>query len=96
VLTSLASIGRLRSVGSIQFLQVPFDALVDLLHPLGQLVRRKVLVPVIDRLELAAINGDDGLGKQVKPPTQEDELPADVADRLTVVVTEVSDGLKVG
>jgi hypothetical protein len=54
--------------------QVFIDAALDLLYPLGEFGLREVAVVRIDRLELAAIDGDDGLGEQVEPPTQQDEL----------------------
>lgn len=55
----------------------------------------KVLIAVVDRLELAPIDGDDGLGEQLELPAQDDELPADVADRRAVVLAEVGDRFEI-
>ena len=72
------------------------NALLDLLHARGELAVGEVLVTVVDRLELAAVDGHCGVGKQLHLPAQQDELAADPADRLAVVAAEVSDGLEVG
>jgi len=55
------------AIGMVQGRQVTGDAGVHLLHPLGDLGHSVVLVAVVDRLELAAVDGDDGLGEQVQP-----------------------------
>ena len=62
----------------------------------GELAVGEVLVAVVDRLELAAVDGHCGVGKQLHLPAQQDELAADPADRLAVVAAEVGDGLEVG
>ena len=59
--------------------------LLQLLQARLELSVGEVLVAVVDRLELAAVDRNDGLGKQVQPPTQHDELTAHSADRLAVV-----------
>ena len=47
------------AVGPVQGRQVARDAGVDLLDPLGDLGHREVLVAVVHRLELAAVDRDD-------------------------------------
>jgi len=74
---------------------VPIDAGLDLLHPFAELGLGEVLVPGVHRLELAAINGGDGMGEQVQPPAQRDELPTRRPDRRAIVLSEVRDGLEV-
>ena len=56
----------------------------------------EVLVAVVDRLELAAIDCHDRLGDEVEAPAQDHKLPADALDRLAVVFPEVRDRLKAG
>jgi len=60
-----------------------------------QLAVGEVLVAVVDRLELTAVDGDDALGEQLHPTAQQHELLADLANRLAVVAAEVSDRLEV-
>ena len=63
---SWLAVHRLRPVSRVQCIQVALDAVVDLLHALLKLVGREVLVAIVDRLELAAVDGNDGLGKQLE------------------------------
>ena len=55
----------------------------------------EVAVAVVDRLELAAVDGQDGLRGEIKLPTLHDELAAHPPDRLAVVLAEVGDGFEV-
>jgi hypothetical protein len=48
----------LRTIGSLQRVQIPLDALLDLLLALVDLTLGEVAIARIDCLELAAINGD--------------------------------------
>jgi hypothetical protein len=64
-------------------------------EPPLHLGRGEVLVTVVHRLELAAVNGDDRFGEQIEPLAQHDELPAYLADRRTIVFAEVGNGLEV-
>jgi hypothetical protein len=45
------------------------NALIELLHPLVKLVRCEVMVPVVDRLELAPVNCDYILGEPIELTT---------------------------
>jgi hypothetical protein len=75
--------------------EIARDTGVDLLHPLGDLGDREVLVAIVDRLELAAVDGDDGLGEQVQATAQRDELAACRRDRWTIGAAEIRNGLEV-
>ena len=46
-------------------------------------------------LKLAAVDGHDGLGKQLESTAHADEALADISDASAVVVTEVGDDLEV-
>jgi hypothetical protein len=48
----------LRTIGSLQRVQIPLDALLDLLLALVDLTLGEVAIPRIDCLELATVNGD--------------------------------------
>ena len=41
------------------------------------------------------VDGDEGVGEQVEPPTQQDEFAADATDRRALIFPEVRNGLKV-
>jgi len=56
----------------------------------------EVLIPVIYRLELAAINGDDRMAEQLQLATERDKLLAGVPNARAIVATKVGDGLEVG
>ena len=56
----------------------------------------EVAVAAVDGLELAAVDGHDGLGEELQLPAQLHEAAADVADAVAVVAAEVGDGLEVG
>src|ERR1700730_9669057 len=49
----------------------------------------------VPRLELAAVDGGDGMGEQTQLPAQSDELAAGPPDRRAIVLPEVRDGLEV-
>ena len=86
---------RLGAVGRLQSIKVALDALLDLLLAPVDLAGGEVAVAAVDRLELAAVDGHDGLREQLELAAQRDEAPADVADACAVVVPEVGDGLEV-
>src|SRR5712692_7994172 len=75
----------LGSIGGVHGRQIAVDTLFDLLHARAHLATGEVAVAVVDRLELAAVDGDDRLREQVEPAAQLDEPAAHVADRLAVV-----------
>ena len=57
----LECLGRLLPVGAVELLQIARDALLDLRHASIHFGAREVLVAIVDRLELVAVNGDAGL-----------------------------------
>jgi len=71
------------------------DAGVDLLHPPGDLGDRVILVAVVHRFELAAVDRNNGTGKELEPTAKPDKLPAHRPDRLAVVLAEVGNRLEV-
>jgi hypothetical protein len=75
--------------------RVTLDALFDLCHAALHLGAREVLVTVVHRFELAAIDCRDRLREQIQLLAQHDELPAHLEDRWAVVLAEVSNGLEV-
>jgi hypothetical protein len=89
-------LGWLGAVGGLQRRQVALDALLDLLLTLVDLARGEVAIAAVDGLELAAVDGHDGLRKELQVPAQLHEAAADVSDALAVVMAEVGNGLKVG
>ena len=54
-----------------------------------KLLVRKILVPVIHRIELATVNGDERIGKQVEITAKDDELLTDLANRYPIVFAEI-------
>jgi hypothetical protein len=61
----------------------------------AQLALGEVAVAIVDRLELAAIDGYERFREQVKLLAQHHELPTDAADCLAVILAEVGDGFEV-
>lgn len=54
-------LSRLRTIGSLQRIQIPLDALLDLLLALVDLTLGEVAIARIDCLELAAVYSDQRL-----------------------------------
>jgi len=50
----------------------------------------------VDRLELGPVDGDDLSSEEAELAAEGDELPADTANGLRVVLAEVGDGLAEG
>jgi len=82
-------------VGAGDLSQVAPDALIDLPQTALQLGLGEILIPVIRRLELAAVDGDEGIGEKCQLVTQHDELTAHQANGLAMVHMEVGDGFEV-
>ncbi len=80
-------------VGAVELVQIALDTVLDLLQTARHLRPREVLVPGVDRLELAAIDRHAGLGEQVQLATQRDEPGTDLADRRAIVLAKVGDRL---
>ncbi len=84
------------AVGSVERPQVMRDAGLDLLHPPGDLGDRVVLVAVVHRFELAAVDRNNGMSEEFEPAAQPDKLGAHRPDRHAVVLAEVGNRLEVG
>ena len=84
-----------RQSSAAVFSQVVIDAGLGLLHSPLKLGAGEVAVAVVDRLELAAIDGHKRFREQAKLLAQHHELPTDAADCLAVILAEVGDGLEV-
>jgi hypothetical protein len=80
----------------IELVQVLGRVLLELLHPLLDLVPRKVLVPIVHRLELAAVNGNDRFGKQFQAAAQGHGLRVDLADGRAAIPRKSAMALKSG
>ena len=75
--------------------QVAIDAGFDLLHAPLHLGAGEVPVPVVHRLELAAIHCDYRLREQVELTAEHNELSAHIADGQTIVLAEVGNRFEV-
>jgi len=84
------------AVGPVQCPQVTRDAGLDLFHPSGDLGHRIVLVAVVHRLELAAVDRNNGTSEEFEPTAQPDELGAHRPDRHAIVLAEIGNRLEVG
>ena len=78
----------------INLFEIAADTLFQLCQPCLKLAVGEVLVPVINRLEIAAIDGD-GFTEEVELAAKNDKLTADSADRLSVVLADVGNRLEV-
>ncbi|MNE80722.1 hypothetical protein D3C80_1773210 [compost metagenome] len=67
----------------------------DLFDPPLDLVGGEILVTGVHRLELGAVDGDQGRAKQAQLAAQHHELGASRLDRRTILAAEVGDGLVV-
>ena len=83
------------TIGTIEGRQVAFDAGLDLLDPLAHLVFCVVPIPVVYRLELAAVDCDGRLSEQTQLAAQHHKLAADRPDRGTIVPSKIGDRLEV-
>ena len=77
-------------------LQIACNALLDLRHPPLHLGAREVLVAVVHRLKLAAVNRDAGLRQQAHRAAQRDKACTNFADGSAIVLAEVGNGLVIG
>jgi hypothetical protein len=83
-------------VGTGNLAQVALNAGVNLLQPGLYLGFAKIAIAVIDCPELAAIDRHKGFAKQIQLAAKHHKFATDQADRFTVVLTKVSDGLEIG
>jgi len=83
------------AVGAVQRPQVSRDAGVDLLHPPGDLGHRVVLVAIVHRFELAAVDRDHRSGEQAQLAAELHKLTTHRPDRRAIVLAEVGNRLEV-
>ena len=83
-------------VGAVELVQIAGDALLDLRHAPRHLRAREVLVAVVHRLELAAIDRDAGVREQAHGATERNEPGADLPDGAAVVLAEIGNRLVIG
>jgi len=84
------------AVGPVQCPQVTRDAGLDLFHPSGDLGHRIVLVTIVHRFELAAVDGNHSSGEQAQLAAQHHKLGTHHPDRRAIVLAEVGNRLEVG
>jgi hypothetical protein len=84
---------RLLPVDRVELGKVAGNALFQLRAPPLHLALGEVLVAVVDRLELAAVDGHARRSEQAHLAAQLDEASAHLAKRKTVVLAEVGDRL---
>src|SRR5208283_648735 len=87
---------RLLPVGAVELVQIACNALLDLRHAPLHLGAREVLVTIIDRLELAAVDRDAGLSGKAHRAAKRNEPGADLADGAAVVFSEIGNRLVIG
>jgi hypothetical protein len=75
--------------------QVTRYAGVDLLHPSGDPGYRVVLVAIVHRFELAAINRNNGTGEKFEPTAKLHELTTHRLNRHAIVLAEIGNRLEV-
>lgn len=71
------------------------DARFHLLAVPIDLVGCEVAISVIDHLELAATDGDEGIGEQLQTAADTQELCTHIVTRLAIVLAEPRDYLEV-
>ena len=84
------------TVGRIELAQIPRHTFFELRASAIDLAAREIPIPIVDRLELAAVNGDARFPKQTHLATQIDEARAHLADRRTIVLAEIGNHLVIG
>ncbi len=86
----------LLQIGGVELAQISRHALIDLRKSALHLCEREILIAIIDRLELAAVDRNARLRAQAQLSTKGDELCANFADRSSVILAEIRNRLVVG
>ncbi len=81
-------------VSLVQRSQVTGDAGVDLLHPPDDLGDGVVLVAIVHRFELAAVDRNNGTGEEFEPTAKLDKLTTHRLDRRAIILAEVGNRLE--
>src|SRR5271156_655257 len=90
------TLGRLLPVRGVELLPIAGDTVLDLRHATLHLRLREVLVTVVHRLELAAVNRNAGFGEQAHGATEGNKLRADFTDGAAIVLAEVGNRPVIG
>ena len=72
------------------------NAFFDLLPTPRQLGCGEVAVAIIDRFELAAVNGNAASREQGHLPAEQDETATNLADRITIISPEIGNRFVIG
>ena len=91
-----ARLRRLLPIGAVHLMQIAGDALLDLRQAPLHLGAREVVVAVVHRLELAAVDRDARFLEQPQGAAERNKPGADLADGAAIVLAEIGDGLVVG
>src|SRR5687768_9871538 len=83
-------------IGCVELLEIARHALLNLSAAALDLRPREVAIPVVDRLELGAVDGHAGRVEEPQPAAEGNELGADLTDGPAAVLAEVGDGLVIG
>jgi hypothetical protein len=76
--------------------QIARDTLLDLRHSPLHFGAREILVPMIDCLELAAVDRDASFGEEAHGAAEHNKPAADLADGQAIVLAEIGDRLVIG
>src|SRR5262249_18747921 len=86
----------LLQVGSVELAQIPAHALLYLREPPLHLRPREVLVAIVDRFELAAVNGYARACQQAHRSAKRNKPRTHLADRRPVILAEIGNRLVIG
>jgi hypothetical protein len=84
---------RTLTISRIELREIAGDALVDLFQTPLHLGLGEILVTIVHRLELAAIDRHAGFGEQTHRATERNKPGADLPDGATVVLAEIGNRL---
>src|SRR5262245_31029583 len=89
-------LGWFLSIGAVELLQITRNALLNLSHAPVHLGTREVLVTVVHRLELAAVDRNPGLRQQTYGSAERNEPGAHLADGAAIIFAEIGYCLVIG
>ena len=89
-------VGRFLPIRRIELGEIPRHTLLELRAPAIDLPSCKIAIAIIDRFELAAVDGYACLCEQAYLPTQLDEARAHLAYRRAIVLAEIRNRLVIG
>ena len=83
------------TVRAVELVQIARYTLLDLLLPSLHLGLGKVPIPIVDRFEFRAIDGDTRRREQADLAAELDKLRTHLADRFAIVLPEIGDRLMI-